>query len=95
MQEEEFGGGGEVHQRTTGGTGGGGRLNMGKEEVDAFLEGTVIWGWEGVDEGDVPGEVVPPERQDSHSDRDSPSSERAELEFDLSPVEVGDSPEGL
>ena len=43
VQEEEFGDEGEVHQRTTGGTGGGGRLNIGKEEVDAFLEGTVIW----------------------------------------------------
>jgi hypothetical protein len=72
---------------------------MGKDEVDAFLEGTVIWDWEGVDEGDVPGEFVPPERQDSHSDRDSPldspSSEGAELEFELSPVEVGVSPARL
>jgi len=58
VQGDGLGDGGEVH-RTTGGTGGGGRLNIGKEVVDAFLEGTAILVWEGVDNGDVLGEFVP------------------------------------
>jgi hypothetical protein len=95
VQEDEFGDEEEVHQRTTGGTGGGGRLNIGKEVVDAFLDGTAIFIWEGVDEGDVPGEFVARERHDSHPDNDSPSSEGAALEFELSSVKVGVSPEGL
>lgn len=97
MQNDEVGEGGEggeVH-RTTGGTGGGGRLNIGKEVVDAFLEGTAIWDCEGVDEGDVPGEFVPWDWQDSHSDSESPSSEGAALEPEVSSVKVGVSPKGL
>jgi hypothetical protein len=58
VQHDEVGDGCDVH-RTTGGTGGGGRLNIGKEVVDAFLEGTAIGVWEGVDKGDVPGDFVP------------------------------------
>lgn len=90
----EVGEGGEVH-RTTGGTGGGGRLNIGKEVVDAFLEGTAIWDWEGVEKGDVPGDFVPWDWRDSHSDSESPSSEGAALEPEVSSVKVGVSPKGL
>ena len=90
----EGGEGGEVH-RMTGGTGGGGRLNIGKEVVDAFLEGTAIWAWEGVDEGEVPGEFEPWDWQDGHSDSESPSSEGAALEPEVSSVKVGVSPKGL
>jgi hypothetical protein len=39
-EDDEVGDGCEVHQWTTGGTGGGGRLKIGKEVDDAFLEGT-------------------------------------------------------
>lgn len=85
MQEDEIGDEDEVHQWTTGGTGGGGRLNMGKELVDAFLEGTAT----GVVKDDVPGEFVPWEWQDNHS------SEVAALEFEASSVKVGVSPKGL
>lgn len=94
MQNDEVGEGGEVH-RTTGGTGGGGRLNIGKEVVDAFLDGTAIRDWEGVDKGDVPGEFVTWDWQDSHSDSESPSSEGAALEPEVSSVKVGVSPKGL
>jgi hypothetical protein len=90
VQEDEVGDEDEVHQWTTGGTGGGGRLNMGKELVDAFLEGVATWAWEGVDKGDIPGEFVPWEWRDSH-----PSSEGATLEFEASSVKVGVSPGGL
>lgn len=86
MQEGEIGDEDEAHQWTTGGTGGGGRLNMGKELVDAFLEGTAT----GVDKDDDPGEFEPWEWQDSH-----PSSEVATLEFEASSVKVGVSPKGL
>lgn len=34
-------------------------MNIGKEVVDVFLEGTAIAIWEVVDKGDVPGEFVP------------------------------------
>lgn len=94
MQDDEVGEGGEVH-RTTGGTGGGGRLNIGKETVDAFLEGTAIRVWDGVVKGDVPGESVGWDWQDSHSDSESPSSEGAALESEASSVKVGVSPKGL
>ena len=83
----------EVHQWTTGGTGGGGRLNIGREVQDAFLEGTATWAVEGVDGGDVPGEFVPWEWQDSQPDSDSPSSEGAALEEPS--VKVGVPPQGL
>jgi len=68
---------------------------MGKEVVDAFLEGTAIRFWEGVDKGDVPGDFEPWDWQDSHSDSESPSSEGAALEPELSSVKVGVSPKGL
>lgn len=70
-------------------------MNIGKEVVEAFLEGTVIRVWEGVDEGDVPGEFVQRDWQDSHSDSESPSSEGAALEPEVSSVKVGVSPKGL
>lgn len=79
----------------TGGTGGSGRLNIGKEVVDAFLEGTAIRVWEGVDDGDVPGEFMPWDRQDSHSDSESLSSEGAALEPEVSSLKVGVSSKGL
>jgi hypothetical protein len=85
----------EVHQWTTGGIWGGGRLNIGKEVVDAFLEGTATCDWEGVDKGDVPGELVPRDWQESHPDSDSLSSEGAALEFEASSVKVGVPPKGL
>lgn len=99
MQDDEVGDGGEVH-RMIGGTGGGGRLNIGNEVVDAFLEGTAILIWEGVDKegvdrGDVSGEFVLWDWQDSHSDSESPSSEGAALESEVSSVKVGVSPKGL
>jgi len=94
VQEDGVGEGGEVH-RTTGGTGGGGRLNIGKEVVDAFLEGTAIWDWEGVDKGEIPGEFVPWDWQDSHSDSESPSPEGAALEPEASSDKVGVAPRGL
>jgi len=94
VQDDGVGDGGEVH-RTTGGTGGGGRLNIGKEVVDAFLEGTAILVWEGVDNGDIPGEFVPFDWQDIHPDNESPSSEGAALELELSSIKVGVSPKGL
>jgi hypothetical protein len=94
VQDDEVGEEAEVH-RTTGGTGGGGRLNIGKEVVDAFLEGTAIGVWEGVDKGDVPGEFVPWDWHDSHSDSESPSSEGAALEPEVSSVKVGVLPKGL
>ena len=94
MQDDEDGEGGEVH-RTTGGTGGGGRLNIGKEVVDAFLEGTAIGVWEGVDKGDVPGDFGSWDWQDSHSDSESPSSVGDALEPEVSSVKVRVSPKGL
>lgn len=94
VQDDEVGEEAEVH-RTTGGTGGGGRLNIGKEVVDAFLEGTAIGVWEGVDKGDVPCEFVPWDWHDSHSDSESPSSEGAALEPEVSSVKVGVLPKGL
>ena len=99
MQDDEVGDGGEVH-RMTGGTGGGGRLNIGNEVVDAFLEGTAILIWEGVDKegvdrGDVSGEFVLWDWQDSHSDSESLSSEGVVLEPEVSSVKVGVSPKGL
>ncbi len=93
MQDDEVGDGGEVHW-TTGGTGGRGRLNMGKEVVDAFLEGTAVGVREGVGRGDVPGEFVRQDWQDRNSDSASLSSEVAGLELEAS-VKVGVSPKGL
>jgi hypothetical protein len=94
VQNEEVGEGADVH-RTTGGTGGGGRLKIGKEVVDAFLEGTAIRDWEGVDKGDISGEFVRRDWQDSHSDSESLSSDGAALEPEASSVKVGVAPQGL
>lgn len=94
MQDDEVGDGGEVH-RMTGGTGGGGRLNIGKEVVDAFLEGIAIGVWEGVDQGDVPGEFVRWDWQDNHSESESPSSEGMAPEPEVSSIKEGVSPKGL
>jgi hypothetical protein len=46
-----YGESGEGHQWTTGGVRGGGRVNIGREDVEDFLDGPGRWGREAVGGG--------------------------------------------